>query len=34
VTYQHTFVQVDESGSELTKFTGSRTGAEIASNTV
>ena len=34
VTYQHTFVQVDESGAQLTKFTGSRSGDEIASNTV
>ena len=34
VTYQHTFVQVDEAGTALTKFTGSRTGAEIASQTV
>jgi thiol-disulfide isomerase/thioredoxin len=34
VTYQHTFVQVDEAGNELAKFTGSRTGEEIAANTV
>jgi thiol-disulfide isomerase/thioredoxin len=34
VTYQHTFVQVDDSGAQLTKFTGSRSGDEIASNTV
>jgi thiol-disulfide isomerase/thioredoxin len=34
VTVQHTFVQVDESGAELMKFTGSRTGADIAAKTV
>jgi thiol-disulfide isomerase/thioredoxin len=34
VTVQHTYVQVDESGNELTTFTGSRTGEEIAANTV
>lgn len=34
VTVQHTFVQVDESGAELAKFTGSASGAEIAASTV
>jgi thiol-disulfide isomerase/thioredoxin len=34
VTVQHTFVQVDEAGSELAKFTGSASGDEIAANTV
>ena len=33
VTVQHTFVQVDGAGNELVKFTGSASGAEIASNT-
>jgi thiol-disulfide isomerase/thioredoxin len=34
VTTQHTFVQVDPSGAELAKWTGSRGGAEILSRTV
>ena len=34
VTVQHTFVQVDESGTELAKFTGSASGEEIAASTV
>ena len=34
VTTQHTFVQVDPSGDELTKWTGSISGAEILAQTV
>jgi thiol-disulfide isomerase/thioredoxin len=34
VTTQHTFVQIDESGEEKTRFTGSITGADIQSNLV
>lgn len=34
VTVQHTFVQVDESGAELAKFTGSASGEDIAASTV
>lgn len=34
VTVQHTFVQVDEMGTELTTFTGSTTGEDILANTV
>ncbi|MCB0917310.1 MAG: thioredoxin family protein [Actinobacteria bacterium] len=34
VTVQHTLVQVDETGRSLTKFTGSRTGAEIQDSLV
>lgn len=34
VTVQHTFVQVDEAGEQLAKFTGSVTGADIAGQTV
>ena len=34
VTVQHTFVQVDGSGNELAKFTGSASGADIAAKTV
>lgn len=34
VTTQHTFVQIDESGQEKAKFTGSITGEEIQSNLV
>jgi thiol-disulfide isomerase/thioredoxin len=34
VTVQHTFVQVDESGKQLAKFTGSDTGEQIAAKTV
>lgn len=34
VTVQHTYVQVDESGDELTKFTGSISGEDIAAQTV
>jgi len=34
VTVQHTFVQVDGSGNELAKFTGSTSGADIAAKTV
>ena len=34
VTVQHTFVQVDESGTELAKFTGSASGEDIAASTV
>jgi hypothetical protein len=34
VTTQHTFVQIDESGDEKTRFTGSITGADIQSNLV
>jgi thiol-disulfide isomerase/thioredoxin len=33
VTVQHTFVQVDEAGEPVAKFTGSLTGAEIAEQT-
>lgn len=33
VTVQHTFVQVDEDGKALTKFTGPESGAEIAART-
>ncbi len=33
VTVQHTFVQVDEQGNELAKFTGAPSGAAIASQT-
>jgi thiol-disulfide isomerase/thioredoxin len=33
VTVQHTFVQVDETGESMAKFTGSLTGAEIAAQT-
>ncbi len=33
VTVQHTFVQVDEAGAELAKFTGSVSGADIAGQT-
>jgi thiol-disulfide isomerase/thioredoxin len=33
VTVQHTFVQVDESGEQLAKFTGSTTGKQIAAKT-
>ena len=34
VTTQHTFVQVDASGAEVAKWTGSRGGAEILAKTV
>ena len=34
VTVQHTFVQVDEAGAELAKFTGSVSGEAIAEQTV
>ena len=34
VTVQHTYVQVDEAGDELTKFTGSISGEDIAAQTV
>lgn len=34
VTTQHTFVQVDASGAELAKWTGSKGGAEILAKTV
>ncbi len=34
VTQQHTFVQVDESGAELAKWTGSADGAAILAGTV
>jgi thioredoxin 1 len=34
ITQQHTFVQVDEDGDELAKWTGSITGAEIKAKTV
>ncbi len=34
ITVQHTFVQVDEAGAELAKFTGSVSGADIAGQTV
>ncbi len=34
VTQQHTFVQVDDSGAELAKWTGSEDGAEILGATV
>lgn len=34
ITQQHTFVQVDEDGDELAKWTGSITGAEIEAETV
>ena len=34
VTVQHTYVQVDESGDELAKFTGSISGEDIAAQTV
>jgi len=34
VTVQHTYVQVDESGDEVTKFTGSISGEDIAAQTV
>ena len=34
VTTQHTFVQVDPSGAELAKWTGSEGGAEILATTV
>ena len=34
VTVQHTFVQVDSSGAQQTKFTGALTGEQIASKTV
>lgn len=34
VTVQHTFVQVDEAGAELAKFTGSVSGEDIAGQTV
>ncbi len=34
VTVQHTFVQVDEAGAELAKFTGSTSGEAIAEQTV
>ena len=34
VTVQHTYVQVDEPGDELTKFTGSISGEDIAAQTV
>ena len=33
VTVQHTFVQVDGTGTELAKFTGSASGADIAAQT-
>ena len=33
VTVQHTYVQVDESGDEVTKFTGSISGEDIAAQT-
>jgi len=33
VTVQHTFVQVDEQGNELTKFTGAASGEAIAAQT-
>ncbi len=34
VTTQHTFVQVDPSGAELARWTGSQSGAEILAKTV
>jgi len=34
VTYQHTFVQVDGSGTQLAKWSGSPTGAAIAAKTI
>lgn len=34
ITQQHTFVQVDQDGTELAKWTGSTTGAEIKAETV
>ena len=34
ITQQHTFVQVDEDGDELAKWTGSITGADIKAETV
>lgn len=34
VTVQHTFVQVDEMGTQLAKFSGSTTGEQILANTV
>ncbi len=34
VTIQHTFVQIDEEGNQVAKWTGSSDGAEIASKTV
>lgn len=34
ITQQHTFVQVDQDGGELAKWTGSTTGAEIKAETV
>ncbi|HSO03503.1 MAG TPA: thioredoxin family protein, partial [Candidatus Limnocylindrales bacterium] len=34
ITVQHTFVQVDEAGTELAKFTGSTSGEDIAEQTV
>ena len=34
VTVQHTYVQVDESGEQLAKWTGSVSGSDIADQTV
>ena len=34
ITYQHTFVQVDEDGAQLAKWSGSEDGAAILDNTV
>ena len=34
VTYQHTFVQVDASGNQLAKWSGSPSGADIASKAI
>ena len=34
VTQQHTFVQVDSAGSQVKKWSGSRTGAAISAQTV
>lgn len=34
VSQQHTFVQIDESGKELMKWSGSKSGAEIKAKTV
>lgn len=33
VTHQHTFVQVDSSGQEITKWSGTKTGADIKAKT-
>lgn len=34
VTYQHTFVQVDASGNQIAKWSGSSTGADIAAKAI